>query len=70
MWLTFVELQGLVEAEAMETVQIESHSNISLSSVSNSVSSVPLIEKVYHVLNFLHSTEFGGACLYGVSEWG
>lgn len=70
MWLTFVDLQELVEAEAMETVQLGSHSNISLSSVSNNISSFSLIEKVYHLLNFLHSMEIGGACLYGVSEWG
>lgn len=55
MQLTFVDLQGLVEAAAMETVQLSSHSNIPLSSVSSSISSVPLIENVYHLLNFLLS---------------
>lgn len=66
---TFVDLQGTSEAEAMETVQLSSHSNIPLRSVSGSVSSVPLIENVYHLLNFLLSTGCGGA-LYGVLEWG
>lgn len=56
---TSVDLQGTSEAEAMETVQLSSHSNIPLRSVSGSVSSVPLIEDVYHFLNFLLSTGFG-----------
>lgn len=67
---TFVDLQGTSEAEAMETGQLSSHSNIPLGSVSGSVSSVPLIENVYHFLNFRLSMGCGGALLYGVLEWG
>lgn len=50
--LSLLDSQGLVEAEAMETVQLSSHSNIPPRSVSSRVSS-PLIESVYHLFNFL-----------------
>lgn len=70
--LSFVDLQGPMEAAAMETVQLSSHSHLPLRSVSRRGSSVPLIESIYHSFNFLVSTGQGlrRALLYGVSEWG
>lgn len=52
MQLLFVNLQGLVEAGAMETVQLSSHSETLLGSVGSANSSLPLIESVYHLFNF------------------
>lgn len=53
--LSFVDLQGPIEAAAMETVQLSSHSHLPPRSVSRRGSSVPLIESVYHSFNFLLS---------------
>ena len=59
--LSFVDLQGPIEAAAMETVQLSSHSHLPPRSVSRRGSSVPLIESVYHSFNFLLSVgRWGG----------
>lgn len=55
MQLSSVYLPGLVEAGAMVTVQLGSHGDAPLGSASGSISSVPLIESVYHLLDFLLS---------------
>ena len=53
MQLSFVDLQGPMEAAAMEMVQLSSHSHLPPRSVSRRGSSVPLIESIYHSLIFL-----------------
>ena len=71
MQLSFVDLQGLVEAAAMETVQLSSHSNLPPRSVGSRISSFPLIESVYHLFNFFLSMGqgAGSASLWSV-VWG
>lgn len=69
MQLTFVDLQGLVEAEAMETVQLSSHSNILLQPVAVFPQFHLLKTYIIYLIFFL-AGGCGRARLYGVSEWG
>lgn len=68
MQLSFVDLQGLVEAGAMETVQLSSHSETLLGSVGSANSSLPLIESVYHLFNFFLARVGGGG--ESSASWG